>query len=199
MSELASWLVLAGIVVAIVLLLAWRLATRLDGLHRQVLQARASLDTLLVRRAHEAMQLATSDLLDPASALLLAQAASEALDASGTLADDGFSPRERYTLTRPDPTHTSTPRAAAESRLTQVLRVILSADVREEIEAHESGRTLFFQLMRANQQVAYARRFHNDHVSRCRQLRSQIIVRALHLAGRAAMPDTVDIDDVLNV
>jgi len=44
--------------------------------------------------------------------------------------------------------------------------------------------------------VELARRFHNDHVTSARALRSRRRVRWFHLAGHAPEPTTVDLDDV---
>ena len=46
-------------------------------------ERRSALDAQLVRRASVSLQLATSGLLDPATALLLADAAHEAREADG--------------------------------------------------------------------------------------------------------------------
>ena len=85
---------LVGLAVAI----GWALyarAVRVDRLHRQVLGSRATLEAQLVHRAEAAADLATTRALDPASSLLLSQAAREALDAEGPIVDDGLdtSPR----------------------------------------------------------------------------------------------------------
>jgi hypothetical protein len=67
--------------VVVLLLLAWYLsfsASRLDRLHARVEGARDALDAQLVRRASVALELATSQRLDPASSVLLAEAAHEA-------------------------------------------------------------------------------------------------------------------------
>src|SRR6267154_6492041 len=53
---------------------SWR-AGRLDRLHARVDKARAALDAALVRRSSVALELASSGLLDPATSLLLADAA----------------------------------------------------------------------------------------------------------------------------
>ena len=75
---------------AAAVLLAWYLsysAARLDRLHGRVEGTLAVLDAALVRRAEAALELANSGVLDPASALLLADASaqslSEAVDAPG--------------------------------------------------------------------------------------------------------------------
>ena len=69
--------------VAVVLIaLAWFLsysAARLDRLHGRVEATYAALDAQLVRRAEATLELATSGLLDPASALVLASAAADSL------------------------------------------------------------------------------------------------------------------------
>ncbi len=88
--ELITWVVLA---LAVVLGIAWYLsysAARLDRLHAKVEGALSALDANLVRRAEASLELANSGVLDPASALLLASAASEALEreTSHALPDD---------------------------------------------------------------------------------------------------------------
>ncbi|MBD3688747.1 hypothetical protein H8R18_04140 [Nanchangia anserum] len=197
MSESAWWLVLALVCLAVAAVLAWRQAVRLDRLHRQVLQARAGLDVLLVRRAWAAMALATSELLDPASAALIASAARDCLDAAPALTADAMQPQRSYTLSDVAETRHSQPRQVCESVLTQVLRHTLSRQVRAELESDAPGRALVAELWQANQRVAYARRFHNDHVARTRKLRAGVLARSLRLAGRAPWPETIDIDDTL--
>ena len=63
---------------------AWYLsytAARLDRLHARVEGALAALDAQLVRRAEATLELVNSGALDPATALLMAAAASESLEA----------------------------------------------------------------------------------------------------------------------
>jgi hypothetical protein len=78
-----SWVLL---VVAVVLLLlgayaSWT-AGRLDRLHQRVELARASLETELARRSAMVAELAGTGILDPASSLLLLDAAHRARTAS---------------------------------------------------------------------------------------------------------------------
>jgi hypothetical protein len=78
-----SWVLLA---VAVVLLLlgayaSWT-AGRLDRLHQRVELARASLETELARRSAMVAELAGTGILDPASSLLLLDAAHRARTAS---------------------------------------------------------------------------------------------------------------------
>ena len=78
--ETMTWVVLG---IAVLLAAASYLsysAARLDRLHAQVEGALSALDAHLVRRAEATLELANSGALDPASALLLAGAASESLE-----------------------------------------------------------------------------------------------------------------------
>src|SRR3712207_950368 len=76
-----TWTVAA---VAVLLGVAWYLsysAARLDRLHTRAEGALSALDAQLVRRAEATLELANSGALDAASALMLAGAASESLEA----------------------------------------------------------------------------------------------------------------------
>jgi hypothetical protein len=69
---------IATFVVIVLLVAAWYLsysAARLDRLHAKVEGAMSALDAQLIRRAEAALELANSGVLDPASALLIADAA----------------------------------------------------------------------------------------------------------------------------
>ena len=69
----------ASIWIGVAILLAgvylWLTANRLDRLHARVEGSRSALDAQLVRRSSVALELATSQLLDPATSLLLTEAA----------------------------------------------------------------------------------------------------------------------------
>lgn len=163
------------IVVVVLALLAWYLsfsASRLDRLHARVEGAREALDAQLVRRSAVTLELATSGLLDPASSLLLAEAAFEAREASA-----------------PD-------REVAESDLSRALRVALDAEgTRERLVEDPVGRELLRELGAAARRVELARRFHNDAVRATRVVRRSRVVRWLRLAGHAPMPVSFEIDD----
>ncbi|ONI74307.1 hypothetical protein BWI15_13345 [Kribbella sp. ALI-6-A] len=77
--ELSGVLVLIGAVVLLLVIFygSWT-AGRLDRLHHRVATARARLDTELARRSALVAELAVSDVLDPASSLLLLDAAHRA-------------------------------------------------------------------------------------------------------------------------
>ena len=65
-----------------------------------------------------------------------------------------------------------------------------STPVGDRVEAEVLAR-----LDRAAYRVVLARRFHDTRVAQARRLRADLVVRLLHLAGRAPMPQTFDVDD----
>jgi len=147
-------------------------AARLDRLHARVEGAHSALDAQLVRRASVSLQLATSGLLDPATALLLAGAAHEARDADAA------------------------ERELAESNLTKaLLAAFADADVAPALAADPVGHELSQELASACVRVQLARRFHNDAVGGARVVRRKWVVRSLRLAGHAPWPPTFEIDD----
>jgi hypothetical protein len=177
-----SWLVVAAVVL---LALAWYLsysASRLDRLHHRVEAARAQLDTQLVRRAEAAVELATSGLLDPATGLLVAGAASDAL-AAGEQEEPGDE-------------GDAADRETAESDLSRALSVALEDD-EALVEARRSGvgTDLLQRLSSSGHRVQLARRFHNQAVADAQRVRRKRVVRWAHLAGRAALPQTFEMDD----
>lgn len=172
---------------AVGLLLAWRGASRLDRLHRKVAASRIALDAQLVRRASAAVELAASGALDPASAVLVADAAYTASDAgpvtspAAALKMDGLGPdRER-----------------AESGLTATLREAMGAPEAMRTLLEGSAGEVVSGLAAAWYRATLARRFHNEAVAQARRVRRLWYVRLFHLAGRAPMPRTVELDDVL--
>jgi hypothetical protein len=152
-------------------------AGRLDRLHRRIDTSRLSLDAHLLRRSSVALEVAASAILDPASSLLVADAAHAARTAV-----DG--PEQE--------------RALAESDLTAALDAALAdaADVREA-RISLIGEALLDELAAACVRVELSRRFHNDAVRACRQLRSQRSVRWFRLAGHTPMPSTWEMDDAI--
>jgi len=71
-------------VIVLLLVFIWYLsfsATRLDRLHHRVETSWANLDSLLQRRAAVALEIARSEIADPASAMLLTAAAYQAREA----------------------------------------------------------------------------------------------------------------------
>jgi len=167
------WVALAVVlVVATVLWLSWT-ANRLDRMHHRIDVARETLSAQLLRRSGVTLELAASEALDPASRLVLLDAAHQARNAG---------PEELET---------------SESVLSEALRAVFSEPedvdgLREDAEFAP----LVEELARCCAKVELARRFHNDAVVPARALRSRRRVRLFHLAGHAAELQTVDLDDV---
>lgn len=170
-----GWLVIGLLVVAWIVWRLTALAGRIDRLHHRIELAGASLDAQLLSRARAAEALAASGLLDPASSIVLAQAASHSRHAD-----------------RDDPVE----RGIVESELSRDLREVFAApEVAESLRETPEGRELLEDLASACTQVALARRFRNDGVQAARLLRSGRLVRLFRLAGYAPQPTMLEMDD----
>jgi hypothetical protein len=176
--------------VALAGFLLWRIAQRLDRLHQRELSSRATLDAQLVRRAEAAAALAESGLLDAASALIVGDVAwRAAVEARRLVGDDTG-----------DPASTDDTRGQAESDLTQALRAALGGiEDQAQLAATPGGAELLGRLAQANYRVQLARRFHNDAVVQIIGMRDTTLVRTFHLAGRAKLPQTFEMDDALTI
>ncbi len=173
------WIVLIAFVIVLFGLYLSMTAGRLDRLHQRIDTSALGLDALLLRRSAVALELATSGVMDPASAIVVAEAAHAARTAG-----------ERGDLAR----------ASAESALTQAL--VIALEEPEElalIRDTESGTELLAELDAACRRVELGRRFLNDAVRACRAVRRQFLVRALRLAGYAPWPQTWEMDDTVPV
>ena len=164
-------------IVAIVALLGTYLtwtAERIDRLNLRVERADASLDAQLVRRSAAAdsfaLHAAEAGLLQERQLADLRAAASTARSHGGD-------------------------RWATENALT--LRVIEAVLTVRQGGAAASGRTVevIAGLDSASERVDLARSFYNQAVRDAREHRARVAPRLLHLAGRAAWPQFVDMDD----
>ena len=160
-------------VVVLALLAGWYLsftASRIDRLHHRVESSRASLEEQLARRAGLAAELAPriGDPRGPA----LAGAASRALAPSSDAAE------------------------LVQSQLTRALADALAepADV-ARLRADTSTARILDDLGEAAARSQMARRFHNDAVAQTQRVRRKWVVRAARLAGHAAFPQMVELDD----
>ena len=163
------WVVLAVVVIG--LYLTWT-AGRLDRLHARIDAARAGLDAQLLRRSATTLELATSTLLDPASSIVLYQAA----HAARTADEEG--------------------REIAESELSQALRAVFGEPQQvKELRAVTGGEDVVADLASASRRVPMARTFHNDSVRAARAVRRHRVVRLFRLAGHAPFPLTFEMDD----
>ena len=164
--------VAALVVVALVgVWLTWT-ANRLDRMHHRIDVSRATLDAQLLRRSGATLELASSDVVDPASRLVL-------LDAAHAARNAGRDDFER-----------------AESALSEGLRAVFGerGDV-QVLRGDPDLAPLVDELAGQCAKVELARRFLNDAVVSARALRSRRRVRWLHLAGTAPPLRTVDLDD----
>jgi hypothetical protein len=173
------------IVVAIVLFLgvyvSWR-AGRLDRMHTRLEAAGAALDVTLVRRSSVVLELASSGFLDPATSLLLADAAHEARDRGG--------------LAHVERAQTE----LAQSNLSRVLRAAFAQPgVRASLAGQDGAADLLAELEAAAHQVLVARKFYNTAVAVTRDARRKPLVRLLRLAGNAELPEFFEMDDSLAV
>ena len=137
------------------------LATRLDRLHHRVETSWANLDGLLQRRAAVALEIARSDIADPASAMLLTAASYQAREAS------------------------IENRSAAESGLSGTLGLLL-ADGQSSQRPQEI--VLLRELSELTDKVRIAISLHIDAVARTHLVRSKVIVCVFRLAGTAPLP-----------
>lgn len=188
----------ALIVLVAAALIVWLMlarANRIDLLHQKVSRTGATLDAQLLRRAGLSAELAASGWLDPAASLLLAEAADTALsvardaDLEADRAAAAGGPREPGRATLTDE------REAVESDLTRVLRAVLEGD---DDDGPGAGDPLVGEVLQASHRVGLARRFHNDAVMQTRRIRLRPGARVFRLAGRARMPRTFEIDDVVD-
>ncbi len=172
-----GWVVLGVALLVVIVLVGLYLsmtAGRLDHLHRRIDTSHLALEGQLLRRSAVCSELAASSLLDPASSMLLADAAHLARNS----VDEG-----------PDA------QAMAESDLTAALMAALEPEDVEEVRHALLGAEMLAELDAACRRVQLSRRFHNDAVRACRQLRRQRMVRLFRLAGHTPWPETVEMDD----
>lgn len=173
-----TWIsVLAVLILAGLGLYLSSTAGRLDRLHKRIDTSRLSLDALLLRRSAISQELAASGVLDPASSMLVADAA----HAARTAADGDDQARAR-----------------AESALTAALAAALGdpADARE-VRSSPLGADLLDELAAACRRVELSRRFLNDAVRACRQVRRHRTARWFRLAGHTPLPLSWEMDDTV--
>ena len=158
----------------IVIFAIWYLsysATRLDRLHNRVETSWANLDGLLQRRAAVALEIAKSEIADPASSLLLTAAAHQARDAEMSA------------------------RSQAESGLSGVLGLLLHDG---HLVSGSIEKELLRELSELTDKIRIAIALHVDAVNRTQMVRRKPVFRIFRLAGRAPLPVTYEFEaDVL--
>lgn len=169
----SAWLLLALLLVA-----GWYLSStagRLDRLHRRVDAGRVALDRALLERGSVCSEVAAAMLPEPATAVVIAEAAHEARHAP---ADDDVE------------------RGLAESNLTRVLAGAFDdAEAVAECAEVPGGAELMADLESVTRRVQMSRRFLNDAVRACRDVRYQWLVRVFRLAGHTPWPEAFEMDD----
>ena len=160
--------------VFVVALLGWYLsfsATRLDRLHHRVETSWANLDGLLQRRAAVAIEIARSEISDPASSMLLTFAAHQARDASVRN------------------------RSQAETGLTGTLGILLE---NAQDFSTPNEQELLHELQDLTDKIKMAISLHVDSVNRTHMVRGKWLIRTFRLAGTAPEPVVYEFEgDVL--
>jgi hypothetical protein len=162
------------LVILFIAILAWYLtflATRLDRLHGRVETSWANLDGLLQRRAAIAIEIARSEISDPASSLLLTFAAHQAREASV---------RDR---------------SQAETGLTGALGILIEGadSISSPIELD-----LLRELDDLTKKIKVAIAMHVEAVDRTQMVRKKFLIRLFRLAGHAPAPVVYEFEgDVL--
>jgi hypothetical protein len=164
------WVLAVFLIIFIIWYLTF-LARRLDRLHQRVDNTWANLDILLQKRAAVALEIAHSDIADPASSMLLTGAAYQARDAA------------------------IQNRSNAESGLSGALGLLLE-DAQHLTTAADSQ--LLTELSALTDKIRVAIALHTDAVNRSQMLRSKFVVKSFRLAGSAPLPVTYEFEaDVL--
>jgi hypothetical protein len=164
------WVLAIFLIIFIIWYLTF-LARRLDRLHQRVDNTWANLDILLQKRAAVALEIAHSDIADPASSMLLTGAAYQARDAA------------------------IQNRSNAESGLSGALGLLLE-DAQHLTTAADSQ--LLTELSALTDKIRVAIALHTDAVNRSQMLRSRFVVKSFRLAGSAPLPVTYEFEaDVL--
>ncbi|MDR2703830.1 MAG: hypothetical protein LBB58_05765 [Cellulomonadaceae bacterium] len=187
---ISVWFLIALFALMVLGWILWKTATRIDKLHRKVVAAKISLDQQLQRRAGAAIDLAVSGLLDPASALLIANEAYAIADSLDPIGEPEFA-MELKGL--------SMARELGESELSSCLRQVFPDETAiTDIRANPIGDELMYRLVSTWYRCELVRRFHNQAVADARALRRHWWVRVFHLAGHAELPETCELDDAMS-
>lgn len=171
-----GWVLIATLALVTAAWCSWT-ATRLDRLHLRCEATAAALRAHLLQRSAAAVELASGGLSDPASALVLLDAAHTAREAEGRT-QPGAQEQE---------TDVHTLAWLAESDLTQALHAVELPSAAAE--------PLVAELREAARRASMARRIYNDLVATTSALHSRRRVRWFRLAGHAVPPGMADFDD----
>lgn len=196
-----SWwhLVILAVIIAVLVIagISLLLARRLNRLHSNVLKSRRVAEQALAARASAADEFARCGELDIAGSLILTDGAEACLAASmAPIVAEGLEDLFDAKAPAEPPAAragAARQRRALESELSRVLR--LTVGELEENAISAENKELYTHLERCRLDVRMTRKFHNSQVAQARVLHKAFLTRVLHLAGRALMPQTIDIDD----
>lgn len=184
--ELIVLVVVITLAVATALLAAYLTAHRLDRLHIRTDLARTALAGALERR-HTVATAIARDLAtrNPSAAEQLTAAVTAArTHRPGAIAGTDPAPD-------PDRGHRHAPYEDPDAEQAEnALGMVLSS-----VDVETLPTDLAAEFVDVTDRVVMARRFYNDAVRDTRSLREKFTVRALRLAGRAPMPDYVELVD----
>ncbi len=190
--------IIAAVVLFLGVYVSWR-AGRLDRMHTRLEAAHAALDVTLVRRSSVALELASSGLLDPATSLLLAEAAHEARGGpQSELAQSGPQSELAQSGPQSELAQSSPQSELAQSNLSRALRAAFAQPgFRASLTGKDGADELLTEVEAAAHQVFVARTFYNNAVAVTREARGKPLVRLLRLAGNAGLPEFFEMDDSL--
>jgi hypothetical protein len=154
-----------------ILLLAWYLsfsATRLDRCHHRVETSWEHLDALLQRRAALALEIARLSDIDPATEMILTSSAYQSRAAN--IGD----------------------REDAETTLSESLKFLHQNALSGEITIKVA---FIDELSSLTDKIRTAIAIHLEAISSVRNLRSKLVFRFFHLAGRAKWPEKYHFED----
>ena len=169
------WLIIIAVLLVLFGLYLSQTAGRLDRLHRRVDAGRISLDRALLERQTVASEVAGALLPDPFAAEVIADAVREARRSDSA---DEIS------------------RGLVESNLSHVLAATFDdPDAVVDVAAGPEGE-LMGDLESCTRRVQLSRRFYNDAVRACRDVRDNWFVGKFRLAGHTDLPQPFEMDDV---
>lgn len=195
MSPMGWWLVALAALLVLLIVVLWSVAARIDRLHRRVVSSRSRLAKQLVERNAETIQIAANESLAKNDAHKLRTAATKALlVAEAPLAADllGMTDKQaQFEFRQTD--HAL--RLSAESAVSRCLREVLTPQVREQLSNDPLSAAQLEELDAACSRVRLQRSLHNQDIVQVRLLRQTPLAKTFRLAGKAAFPGFVDLDD----
>lgn len=195
MSAMGWWLVAVAALLVLLVVVLWRVAARIDRLHRRVVSSRSRLAKQLVKRNAETIQIATNESLARNDARRLHSTATKALlEAEAPLAADLLGMTKKQTQHE---SHQLDPalRLSAESAVSRCLREVLTPQVREQLSSDPLSAAQLEELDAACNRVRLLRSLHNQDIVQVRLLRRSPLAKIFRLAGNAPFPGFVDLDD----